>query len=102
MHETIRLTGQTRFERNGDQELLHRVETTIAPGRVQTALTGYGDGCATHPPITSTDPAVERWEREKDRVAQVTAYRNRPITTRFKTPKRRRQRQHPDAVPSEQ
>jgi hypothetical protein len=90
MTSTIVLSGHQSISRDGGIEMLHTVETVIAPGNVQVTLTGIGPDCATAPPVVSKHPEVERWEREKDRIAQVTAYRNRPIKPRFKPEKKRR------------
>lgn len=90
VRETITLAGQTRFERNGEYEMMHETEIVIAPGRVTTTVIGKGSGCAVHPPVPSSDPAVERYLREVDDALTVTAYRNRPIQSRFKGEKKRR------------
>ena len=90
MNESITLSGQTRFERNGTDEMLHQTTIAITPGQVMTTLAGFGEGCASHDPVTSAQPAVERYLRVVDRAMQVTAYRNRPIQPRWKPEKRRR------------
>jgi hypothetical protein len=92
MTSTIVLSGHQSISRDGAAELLHSVETVIAPGHVQITLTGMGPDCATAPPVISGHPEVERWEREKDRVAQITAYRNRPVQPRFKPERKRRRK----------
>lgn len=97
MRETIILAGQTRFERNGEYELLHQTEIVIAPGSVTTTVSGYGDGCAGHPPVPSNDPVVERYLRKVDEALTITAYRNRPIQSRFKQPRKRKATPHQSA-----
>lgn len=84
MRETITLAGQTRFERNGEYEMMHETEIVIASGSVVTTVAGKGTGCAVHPPVTSTSRTVEAYLREVDNALTVTAYRNRPIQSRFK------------------
>ena len=99
MREKITLSGQTRFERNTEYEMLHQTEIVITPGQVMTTLAGFGDGCADHPPVTSNHPRVEQYLRDVDEAMRITAYRNRPIQPRWKPAKKRRLRQ--DAAPSE-
>ena len=76
--EPITLTLQTRTVRNETVELYHKLDIRIDDDVVIITLAGYGPGCADHPPISSTDPAVVRFFREIDAALQATAYANRP------------------------
>jgi hypothetical protein len=90
--DRIELAGDTSFTRNGEYEMLHRTIIEIEPGKVTTTVSGHGEGCAPVDPVVSDHPAVERYQRAIDRALAISAYRNRPIVTRFKTDKKGRKR----------
>jgi hypothetical protein len=87
--EPLRLEGRTVFD-NGEYAMYHQETTLIASDHVESLFVGLGPGCEAVPPVASDDPAVIDYERRKYEARQISAYRNRPIKSIFKTQRRSR------------